>query len=48
MKWVNSTILLTDETKSALTMKYHEIRHEFRCEKMIMFCILLHIKKGFK
>lgn len=47
IKWINQTPLLYTEDKSILCMKYHKIRREFRCEKMLMFYLMLSIKKTF-
>ena len=43
--WINTTTLLNKENKAELEMKYHKIRREFRCEKMLMFFLLLSVKK---
>jgi hypothetical protein len=45
MEWINETPLINAENKSELAMKYHKIRREFRCEKMLMFFLLLSIKR---
>jgi hypothetical protein len=42
--WINQTTTISPNNKSELIMKYHKIRREFRCEKMLMFSILLSIK----
>ena len=47
IKWINQTPLIYIEDKSILSMKYHKIRREFRCEKMLMFFLMLSIKKTF-
>jgi len=43
--WINDSPLINEENKSELAMKYHKIRREFRCEKMLMFFLLLSIKR---
>ena len=48
MKWINQTPLLPDESRATLSMQYHNVRREFRCEKMLMFSLLLNIKKSFE
>ena len=45
MEWINETPIINAENKSELAMKYHKIRREFRCEKMLMFFLLLSIKR---
>jgi hypothetical protein len=44
IEWINKTSCIEDSHKYELIMKYHSIRREFRCEKMLMFSILLSIK----
>uniref|UniRef100_A0A6C0JYS3 AAA+ ATPase domain-containing protein n=1 Tax=viral metagenome TaxID=1070528 RepID=A0A6C0JYS3_9ZZZZ len=43
--WINDSPLINVENKSELAMKYHKIRREFRCEKMLMFFLLLLVKR---
>jgi hypothetical protein len=45
IKWIKHSELIEPENKSDLAMKYHKIRREFRCEKMLMFFLLLSIKR---
>ena len=45
MKWMDETPLINKENKPDIAMKYHKIRREFRCEKMLMFFLLLYSKK---
>jgi len=42
--WITQTTNIAEHHKSELIMGYHKIRREFRCEKMLMFSILLSIK----
>jgi hypothetical protein len=45
MEWIEQTPLINVEHKPTIAMKYHKIRREFRCEKMLMFFLLLSIKR---
>jgi len=45
LEWIKQTELIDTENKSELAMKYHKVRREFRCEKMLMFFLLLCIKR---
>ena len=42
--WITRTPAISENHKSELLMEYHKIRSEFRCEKMLMFSLLLSIK----
>ena len=44
IEWLNNTDIIDTDKKTEIIMKYHSIRREFRCEKMLMFSILLSIK----
>ena len=43
--WLEKTELVCESKKTNVSMVYHKIRREYRCEKLLMFYIFMEIKQ---